>query len=139
MDIQVGDRVTYKYLNTSDKRRITRLVNNEYEIEDYKNMFSDIEKENAIEILKVERPKYETIEEKKELLTEDEKEFLKYYIRLITIENDIDYVEKDGTYIYIYKKDQNFYRADIEYNTFNNLKENAEYTLSELRFGGIKC
>ncbi len=58
MDIQVGDRITYK---TFGEIKIAFIVDDE----DMDNLQEDI-KNNNIEVLKVERPKYEVVEEKKE-------------------------------------------------------------------------
>ena len=69
LDIQVGDRITYKY---DEKIRIS-IIENLSDIE-FMRKFA-----NSIEIIKIERPKYEVVEENEELLTEEEREFLKQY------------------------------------------------------------
>lgn len=89
MDIQVGDRVTYKYLNTNKGEIFISTVEDIGEVQNYKQMSSNKTEISSIEILKIERPKYEVIEEKKELLTEEEKEYLKQYTKF----NDINYKE----------------------------------------------
>ena len=65
MDIQVGDRIAFKYL-FDDNEIYTFIIRNTADLEDYEKM----KENNRIEILKIERPKYEVVEEKKELLTE---------------------------------------------------------------------
>lgn len=130
MDIQVGDRVTYRYLNTLDKKKITRIIINENEIKDYINIFNDVNKEFAIEILKIERPKYEGIEEKEELLTEEEKEFLKQYIKILNIEDNIKFIEKFMNELYVHT-DDTFYKLEINIG-FNKLQKEKSYTLKEL-------
>ena len=77
MDIQVGDRIIYKYMGEMKTSLIT-------DDEDIENIQEDI-KNNSIEIIKIERPKYEVVEEKKELLTEEEKDFLRQALRFIDI------------------------------------------------------
>lgn len=132
MDIQVGDRVTYKYLNTIDKKLITRIILDENEIKDYKNMSVNTDKEFAIEILKIERPKYEVIEvieEKKELLTEEEKEFLISMIKFYNIDKivfndkDIDFYENHK----VVNCPDNPARLEFE-----NIERYKFYTLEEL-------
>ncbi len=73
MDIQVGDRVYWRY--TDDKIIHISIITS-------KNDLAYINQKEKI-IFKIERPKYELVEEKKELLTEDEKAFLKLYIQFI--------------------------------------------------------
>ena len=89
MDIQieVGDRVTSK--NKGTGKIYVEIAYNNVAIE---NMKSDL---YNTEIIKIERPHYEVVEEKKELLTEEEKEFLKSilrYYKATTIYFDVDRV-----------------------------------------------
>ena len=73
MDIQVGDRVTYEFIDGfGQKTKETIIIT-----DDEETFVGDVK------ILKIERPKYDAIEEKKELLTEEEKEFLKSYIKFV--------------------------------------------------------
>ncbi len=67
MDIRVGDRVTYIYDNEERQRIISNKGERDYYSENTK-------------IIKIERPHYEVVEEKKELLTEEEKKYLKNVI-----------------------------------------------------------
>ena len=118
MDIQVGDRVTY--LNKDTNQKIIEIVKQE-----------DINRINRFghQILKIERPKYEVVEEKKELLTEEEKEFLKdmckYYdvteIRLNNIDIKIIYDEHLVSCL--------DYPDNMK---FENLERGKKYTLEEL-------
>ena len=88
----------------------------------------------TIEILKIERPKYEVVEEKKELLTEEEREFLKYYMRYM-------YLQEKDKLIGIRKKDSQIWLLVSEscgytyrYNSqaFKGLEKDRKYTLEEL-------
>lgn len=64
MDIQVGDRVTY-FLDGIKRIEIVTDIENIKKVEDA------MKRGKNYKILKIERPKYEVIEEKKELLTEN--------------------------------------------------------------------
>ena len=66
--MDIGDRVTYKIIRTNE---ISTLII------DGGALLNDFKDKDFIEIIKIERPKYEVIEEKKELLTDEEKEFFK--------------------------------------------------------------
>lgn len=120
MDIQVGDRITYKY---KDENNI--LIN---------IMTSNVDKEivlsQNVEILKIERPSYEVIEEKKELLTEEEKEFIKSSLKIM---NKITIVYKlAGNLYFLENKDSGWTFALTTNNKFQGLKDNINYTLKEL-------
>lgn len=140
MDIQVGDRVTYKYLDSN--KQITMIVTLNSEINDL-NKMQDKNYREPIKILKIERPNYSVIEEKKELLTEEEREFLEELIDNI---NQFSCARVNRIYIH---KDEFYYRISFYQNLFyiSNIKidnkselcklERASYyTLSELRIGG---
>lgn len=130
MKIEVGDRITYKYKNYNAKYE--EIVTSEIVKEAF---FS--RKNKDIEILKIEHPNY-GIEEKKELLTEEEREFLKECIKFINIEiNSINVIKigsasreihfnknKDGSGLgyWYYIKD----------NYFKNLELGKIYTLKEV-------
>ena len=82
------------------------------------------------EIIKIERPKYEEVKEKKELLTEEEKEFLKTICKFYDIKT-----------IYFNKVDIGFYDKNnfivnasnyTENMKFNKVEKNQYYTLKEL-------
>lgn len=133
MNIQVGDRVTYKYLNTEDKRECIAVIQDIVELEDYKRMIENKSELCSIEILKIECPKWEVVEENKELLTEEERNFLKNYMKLIHFENDIEYIEKmDNHIIALYLQDKCDFRFEITIENFVNLENYKKYTLSEL-------
>lgn len=129
MDIQVGDRVTYKSLNEPNYQKREKIVINEDEI----IKILECVKDEQIEIFKIERPKYEVIEEKKELLTEEEKEFLKSYIKIIKSLNNgqIKYIARYGVMIVVHLKTKLNYDADIG-PRFKGMIENKTYTLEEL-------
>ena len=83
----------------------------------------------TIEILKIERPKYEVVEEKKELLTEEEKEFLKYMCKYYPI-NSIWFFDN---YISLRKNDiPQLSPAYPENIKFTNVEKWREYTIKEL-------
>lgn len=131
--LEVGDRVTYKYLNTLDKKEITSIVQHLNDIKYLDRMTKSKDEISSIEILKIERPKYEVIEEKKELLTEEEKEFLRLYMSFEGIVTDKIY-KQDGFIKFV------GYTGGLPlYTGFENLVEPKIYTLSELRIGGLEC
>ena len=121
MDIQVGDRVYWKYINEEEN-----FI--------YINIVTSISDKDCINqgdriILKIERPHYEVIEEKKELLTEEEKEFLKdmckYYniIKIYFCEDSIDFYDNDCI----------VNCPDYPHNIkFKNVEKHRYYTLEEL-------
>lgn len=118
MDIQVGDRVTYKYKDENDIKINIITSNND----------KAIISQNDKEILKIERPKYEVVEEKKELLTKEEKEFLKQYIKYSYYK--IGSIEKNNDCIDFY---YGIYACSYKFhNCFKNLENNKIYKLSEL-------
>lgn len=129
MDIQVGDLITYINSNDSLRMRYKSIMINSDRLIDYKNKLENKE----IEIIKIERPKYEVIQEKKELLTEEEKEFLKSYIKIIKSLNNgqIEYIARYGVMIVVHLKTKLSYDADIG-PRFKGMIENKTYTLEEL-------
>ena len=121
MDIQVGDKVTYKY----EDEIYIKIILDEYEL--------SVLKEDDREILKIERPKYEVVEVKKELLTEEEKEFLKQYIKIIEGLNNgkVDRIIRREEDIFIVLQTGLTYKIEIGIK-FGNMQVNKEYTLKEL-------
>ena len=123
MDIQIGDRVTYKF---KDKIR-TLVIDGNALLDDFKDV------NNNFTIIKIERPKYEVVEEKKELLTEEEKRFLKHYIEII---EDLD----NGKFKELLKQEERliiFLNTGITYyidlgNKFGKMEINKLYTLKDL-------
>lgn len=74
MNIEVGDKVTY------DNGYVEIICEDD-----------DINYQTVVKnrkIVKVERPKWEVVEEKKELLTEEEREFLKIHTKFNKIKYD---------------------------------------------------
>ena len=125
MDIRVGDLVTYKnsignirQVVIKDEEQKIKFINN---VNTYKN------------ILKIERPKYEVVEEKKELLTEEEKEFLRmiYKFRLDGIKIIEKQIDEDGERLKI-KGNLDFIANYIPTKEFKGLDFEKEYTLKEL-------
>ena len=130
MDIQVGDRVTYR---VSDEIIETLVADNE----DVKNIQEDIQ-ENRLEILKIERSKYEIVEEKKELLTEEEKADLKDIIENVNKYsrmkvNIISFRETNNGRLVIncFNNDYCMFEM-VVYEKFKNLNKLEKYTLEEL-------
>ena len=125
LDIQVGDRVTYKGVYSTERQVI---MTNLDVIDDYK----------GIDIIKIERPKYEVVEEKKELLTEEEREFLRQAFKFGNYGSDtgnetIKFVGKSGYYICVYYDEYASNTIYIDKNLyFKSLKEDKKYTLKEL-------
>lgn len=126
MQIEVGDRVTY------EDGYIEMVFDNE-EIE-YQTKVRDRE------IVKVERigqNGWEVVEEKKELLTEEEREFLKWILKFETIKiKSIEKVQKkygDIELILFFGDGiaDGYYR-NVKDSYFKNLKEGKRYTLKEL-------
>ena len=101
-------------------------------------MLEDLKDKKHIEILKIERPKYEVVEEKKELLTEEEKEFLKKALEFgnygeATKNGTIKFIEKRGYFIYFYYDEWCSNSIYIDKNLyFRKLEEDKKYTLQEL-------
>lgn len=129
MDIQVGDRVTYKSSNEPDYQKREKIIENEDDI----IKVSHCVKDEQIEILKIERPKYEVIEEKKELLTEEEKEFLKSYIKIIENLNngEIINIKRCDVRILVHLRTDLYYEAEVG-PRFNDMIPGKDYTLEEL-------
>ena len=85
-----------------------------------------------MEILKIERPHYEVVEEKKELLTEEEREFLKQCKKINNKINRIQSFE-DITYLMDDNGTENIFIINDTYkNLFKNLQNSRSYTLEEL-------
>ncbi len=130
MNIQVGDLVTYinsigniRQVVIKDEEQKIKYVNN---VDTYKN------------ILKIERPKYEVVEEKKELLTEEEKADLKDIIENVNKYscmkvNTISFREtnNDKLVINCFNNDYCMFEMVI-YEKFKNLNKSERYTLKEL-------
>lgn len=133
MDIQIGDRITYKCININKEDLEVEIIKDNIMLDDYKNRFEN----DFWELLKVERPNYSVIEEKKDLLTEEEREFLNIMIKFYVIthirfnDTDIDFLNNEHTVSYL------DYPVNLN---FNNVKRHKRCALSELRIGGInKC
>ena len=124
LDLQVGDKVTYKDL---DRNEIyTQIIN-------YTGSGKDLMNTTYYEIIKIERPKYEVVEEKKELLTEEEKEFLKIYIKFIeSLKNgQVISIRKQSSWIVLKLKTGLDYQTDIG-SKFKNMEDCKTYSLLEL-------
>ena len=130
IDLQVGDRVTYRIIKTNEI--LTLII-------DGSSLLEDLKDKKHIEILKIERPKYEVVEEKKELLTEEEKKFLEQILKFMDIKILSISISKK---IISEKKEIHFnqnrdssglgYWYYIKNNTFNGLETDKVYTLEEL-------
>ena len=119
LDLQVGDRVTYK-------SGYVQIMHNSQFVK---------QNENEDEIIKIERPRYEVVEEKKELLTEEEREFLKYYIKIR--KEKMSHIILNSTsstkeLIIVPEDEENNYTNYIPTEKFLNIEANKAYTLQEL-------
>ncbi len=96
-------------------------------------MLDDFKYEKFVEILKIERPKYEIVEEKKKLLTEEERELLKTYIKFIeSFKNGkVEAIYRQNNWITLKLKTELEYNLDIgpKYSDMENCRK---YTLKEL-------
>lgn len=126
MDIQVGDRITYRlkigeYKGVIQRKIISLLCE--------RDVYSKMLENDEIEIFTIERPKYEVVEENKELLTEDEKQFLKDICKYY----NIDSIEFYDNHISFIKNDipqlSPIYPENIK---FINVEKWIRYTLKEL-------
>lgn len=122
-DIQVGDRITFIYKNEK-----------KVELAGSSQLINQVKK--AVEILKIERigsngwyTVYEK-EEKKELLTEEEREFLS----CMCIYYDIEFIIFNSEGMNIYGKHENRFVSIYSPKNlkFNNVERYKEYSLSEL-------
>ncbi len=125
IDLQVGDRVTYKYKNDVH----VEIIKNDYDKFGIK-WLKDNEEKGNIKIKKIESQIYEIVYEEKGLLTQEEKEFLqgmlKYY-KISTInfnDCDIDLWDKENTRIGYLN-----YPASLK---FEGVERDKSYTLEEL-------
>lgn len=127
MDIQVGDRVTYESINNNKK--ITEIVNNDnIDIGWFERNLKNIH----IEILKIERigeNGWYTVYEEKELLTDEEREFLNAFKNISR--QEIEGVEIDSDKVLEIHRELNCTNY-IPTNKFKNLEVNKYYTLKEL-------
>lgn len=91
---------------------------------------------NNLRVLKVERPKYETIYEVKEILDDKEKEYLSYVIR--PFRNRVKSIKKLSYFKKCWIKIKLTTDEDIDFPLFKEdkmykgMKINIEYTLEEL-------
>lgn len=127
MNIEVGDKVIYK--NKDDKEKITTIVTSSCE--------RDYLRKADIEILKIERPEWRVVEEKKDLLTEEEREFLKSYLKFMRLEGEDMRFTKKLNILYCLFDDDSGYKIEVDYCNFREIKSNQLYTLKELRIGGL--
>ncbi len=122
IDLQVGDRVTYKSIKTNEV--VTLII-------DETALLNDMQDKRFFEILKIERQKYETVYEKKELLTEEEKEFLKGILKYY----EMEYIEFQNENINLLDEDKytiayfDYPRRNLE---FEGIERHKYYTLKEL-------
>ncbi len=126
MDIQVGDRVTY--IDKQGKKCIITVLEDKGELCDCKD--------NPVsEILKIERPKYEVVEEKKELLTEKEREFLKDMCNMCKYYNNISLIYFTEEAVIRFCNKVFYVIGALDYPNslnFNNIEKGTYYTLKEL-------
>ena len=126
LDIQVGDRVTSK--NNETGEIYVEIVYNKIGVENIKKISYNIE---PIKIERIGASDWYTVYEKKELLTDEEKEFLKdiikYYDNISQIafnSNNINFCDNINYIICASDYPKNL--------KFGNIKKDKEYTLEEL-------
>lgn len=138
--IKVGDIATFK---CGDKGIITKRIRNCGDDILYAEMICE-EELKELNIIKIDRPvEYETVyeraeEEKKEILDETEKEYLKAVIK--PFKNKVKSIcklqgfRRDTEYLTIYFEDNNNIGfPDFEIGTmYKGMKTNVNYTLKEL-------
>ena len=138
--IKVGDIATFK---CGDKGIITKRIRNCGDDILYAEMICE-EELKELNIIKIDRPvKYETVyeraeEEKKEILDETEKEYLKTVIK--PFKNKVKSIckfqgfRRDTEYLTIYFEDNyNIGFPDFKIGTmYKGMKRDKEYTLKEL-------
>lgn len=147
-DLKNGDIVTYR----DGKKRI--VINNElYEsiedictnlcsnvLDNYTKKLLDKDNFRNVDIVKVERVgSYTTVFERKDILDEKEKEYLRTVIR--PFKNEIKYIIKKESYVrgyreyirIIFKDNDDMYFKDFKKGTmYKGMQTNKEYTLKEL-------
>ena len=106
MDIQIGDRITYKCININKEEAEIEIIKDNIMLNDYKNRFE----QDFWELLKIERPQYEEIYKKgvithhvtietdklKELILETHKDYWNDYTLKAKIEAVKRYAEFDN-------------------------------------------
>lgn len=123
MKIEVGDRVTRK-------SGFVELVLDNHEIE------HELLPDDIVKVERIGQNGWEVVEEKKELLTEEEREFLKFFVKYYYgVENFIF----NNTYILIKNLNRScICNTDYPKNMkFEGVETEREYTPKELRIGGI--
>ena len=61
LDLQVGDKVTYKLINVKEHNIRIKSINNKVELDDFLLAIRNKNTITSIKILKIERPKYEVV------------------------------------------------------------------------------
>ena len=124
--VEIGDRITY----TGKYDGVERMM--------IVNSINFLPKPEDSKIIKIERPTYETVkevkkEEKKELLTEDEKKYLNRILGFIDLDNKIQtirflkYFDNDN--------DENDY---VVIRFCSDLRQEFEITCHDYRFDGVE-
>lgn len=122
MKLKIGDRVTF--LNTTANFEATVLITDIADIIEF-------EKADDLKILKIERPIYEKVKNATELLTEEEKEFIRKFIKFANFVPDKIKVKNNCLLFFV--SDGTNARGLFEFhNAFKNLPKERLYTLKEL-------
>lgn len=122
MDIQVGDRVTFD-------NGVVQVLNTENAIEQAIG--------SVVKIIKIERPQWSVVEENKELLTEEERAFLKAYLKFMELDKDDVKFKREYNKISFLFDDGSGYVFEVDIDKFCNMENKHVYTPKELRIGGI--
>lgn len=139
-DLKDGDIVTYR---NGEKRTVinNKLIDEEGEDANELNYYEkDLIQEDGtsnLDIIKVERPSYETVfERKEEILDEIEKEYLRGVIRPFRkdIDNIVKVRESQKEHLTIHFKDTDYmtFKDFYKNKMYKGMKANKEYTLEEL-------
>lgn len=135
--IEVGDRLTF-YKNDKEKAIVLVMTNSDQQF--YERNFKDYY-DNLVKIERIGQNGWYTVyekQEKKELLTEDEREFLKLYLNLLKSVIHITQLEKTNyETVKLWSSNETdeteyIYSFDISSDMFKKINENKRYTLSEL-------
>ena len=125
IQVQVGDKVTIDCMGAVK----TIIITTEQQIEQMKENVATY----TNKILKIERPVYEVVEEKKELLTEKEREFLKLLNKFR--KDGINIIEKarnDDKIFLIVEGFSGLSSNFIPIQRFEGLEFDKRYTLKDL-------
>ncbi len=130
LEIQVGDRVTYACTEEYVYKILTSLVTTNKDID-----FLTFENKEIIKVERIGSNGWDTVyekEEKKDLLTEEEREFLNAFSKMNCYVVDNLIINKNNIILF-YKSNLLLACYKTNYNHFRNLERERVYMFSELR------